>query len=395
VTKLSNGIRVLTESVSVPSTVQLGVFVDYGSRDESNETSGAMLSLKNTYLKTAINTSETVNYGITQMSGGEFEMDYNRENAYYRASCLAHDVVDVFSMVADSAFEPKNYVSTSVGMYKNSNSHKLETFLGSNEVFTDSIFQAAYGRKGLGMPIQGLRSNVNYLTAHVIQKFQAANLTPDRIVISAAGVEAHEEFVDVVNEKLALTILPNKQAEREAAKYVGGEVRNLTEANNIHIVLAFEGANHSNSLPLLLAEELLGNGRKLGRIQKNILNKHVFIDGAQTLNSNFADTGLFGLKLSGSAAHVASHLFRPRTSSTSPPANWPDSGTSLLPRWSSLSRPSRAASTATTTPAGAASRRGPSPSTTSVPPTNKSPPKSTHSPLPRCRQQWRPHSDRP
>ena len=31
-----------------------------------------MLSLKNTYLKTSINTSETVNYGIAQMSGGAF-----------------------------------------------------------------------------------------------------------------------------------------------------------------------------------------------------------------------------------------------------------------------------------------------------------------------------------
>lgn len=29
-----------------------------------------MLSLKNTYLKTSLNTSETVNYGIAQMSGG-------------------------------------------------------------------------------------------------------------------------------------------------------------------------------------------------------------------------------------------------------------------------------------------------------------------------------------
>jgi hypothetical protein len=34
VTKLDNGIRVLTESVSIPSTVHLGIFVDYGSRDE-------------------------------------------------------------------------------------------------------------------------------------------------------------------------------------------------------------------------------------------------------------------------------------------------------------------------------------------------------------------------
>jgi hypothetical protein len=95
-------------------------------------------------------------------------------------------------MVADSAFEPKNYVSTSVGMYKNQKSHKLETFLGGNEIFTDNIFQAAYGRRTLGMPVQGARSNVSYLTAKVIQHFQAERVTPDKVIIAAAGVEAHD-----------------------------------------------------------------------------------------------------------------------------------------------------------------------------------------------------------
>lgn len=271
-----------------------------------------MLSLKNTYLKTAINTSETVNYGITQMSGGEFEMNYTRENCYYRAHCLAHDVVDVFGMVADSAFEPKNFVSTSVGMYKNANTHKLETFLGGNETFQDAIYQAAYGSKNLGNPILGYRSNVNYLTAHLIQKFQAATVTPKRIVISAAGVENHEEFVELVNDKLSSSILSSGSADRAAATYTGGEVRNLTEANNIHLVLAFEGANYKTSLPLLLAEEVLGNGRRMGRLQQNILNKHVFISEATALNVNFSDTGLFGIKVAGASSHVEPVLFRPK-----------------------------------------------------------------------------------
>ena len=207
-------------------------------------------------------------------------------------------------MVADSAFEPKNFVSTSVGMYKNSNSHKLETFLGGNEIFQDNIYQAAYGRKNLGNPILGDRSNVNYLTAGVIQKFQAAHLTPKRVIISAAGIENHDEFVDLVNEKLSTTILNDSSSQRESAQYVGGEVRNLTEANSIHIALAFEGANYKSSLPLLIASEVLGNGRRMGRLQQNILNKHVFIDGAQVINVNYSDTGLFGIKLSGSASHV-------------------------------------------------------------------------------------------
>ena len=71
-TKLPSGITVLTESVSVPANVQLGILVDVGSRDENPETSGAMHLLKHIYLKTAINTNETVNYGISQMAGGEF-----------------------------------------------------------------------------------------------------------------------------------------------------------------------------------------------------------------------------------------------------------------------------------------------------------------------------------
>ena len=125
--------------------------------------------------------------------------------------------------------------------------------MGGNEVFQDQIYQAAYGKRNLGNPIQGDRSNVNYLNAHVIQKFQAAQLSPKRVVISAAGVESHDEFVDLVNEKLNSSILNDASRDRDAAKYVGGEVRNLTDANNIHIVLAFEGASYKSSLPLLVA----------------------------------------------------------------------------------------------------------------------------------------------
>jgi hypothetical protein len=58
----------------------------------------------------------------------------------------------------------------------------------------------------------------------------------------------------LVNEKFNSTILNSGSYERTAAKYLGGEVRNLTEANNVHIVLGFEGANNKNAVPLLIAE---------------------------------------------------------------------------------------------------------------------------------------------
>jgi processing peptidase subunit beta len=64
VTNLKNGFTVLTESQSFPGAVHMGFMMDVGTRDESGETSGALLALKNTYLKTLKHTNETVNYGM-------------------------------------------------------------------------------------------------------------------------------------------------------------------------------------------------------------------------------------------------------------------------------------------------------------------------------------------
>ncbi len=151
-----------------------------------------MQSIKNTYLKTAINTNETVNYGIAQMAGSDFDMHYTREFSFYRANCLSHDVLDVFSMVADCALEPKNFVAANVGIHKNEEAHKLDVHLGSNQNFEDNIYLAAFGKGSLGNPFLGARSNVANLTGHVLQQFQRANWTPNRVVITGTGIENHQ-----------------------------------------------------------------------------------------------------------------------------------------------------------------------------------------------------------
>lgn len=185
---MPSGVTVFTESVSVPSNVNLGVFVDVGTRDEDAESSGAMLLLKHALLKTSINTNETVNYGIAQMAGSTFEAKYNNENIFYRINCLSHDVIDVFSMLVDCAFEPRNVVACSVGKFRNEEAHSLDAHTGGNLKFNDHIYHTAFGGKGLGNPLGGRRSNVSNLSAQVIQKFQLTNFTNDRIVISATGI---------------------------------------------------------------------------------------------------------------------------------------------------------------------------------------------------------------
>ena len=86
----------MTESPIFPGTVNMGFLMDVGTRDETAETSGVLLALKNTYLKTLKHTNETINYGMIQMSGGLCTMDYDNEKTYFKAKCIEYDVVDMF-----------------------------------------------------------------------------------------------------------------------------------------------------------------------------------------------------------------------------------------------------------------------------------------------------------
>lgn len=84
------------------------------------------------------------------------------------------------------------------------------------------------------------------------------NFTNDRIVISATGVDNHQEFVDLVNEKLHVTQLGSTKPTREASKYVGGEVRNYTDSSNAHVAFAFEAPSYKDAYALLVAAEVFG-----------------------------------------------------------------------------------------------------------------------------------------
>lgn len=201
--KLSNGITVLTESASGPTKVDMGVLLNVGTRDECAETSGSLLSIKNTYLKTVMNTNETINYGVVQMSGGEFEMDYDQEMAYYRASCLSHDVVDLFRTMSDCALEPRSVVAANVAQEKNAGTFHFENVVKSGETFNETIFKTAFGPSGLGMPLRGFKHNIGNLTAYTLQKFQLENINPNKIIVSAAGVESHAEFAELANDTLS------------------------------------------------------------------------------------------------------------------------------------------------------------------------------------------------
>jgi len=122
--------------------------MNVGTWDETPETSGSLLAIKNTYLKTIKHTNETVNYLMIQMSGGSCEMTYDQEKTYFKSTCVEYDVVDMFQMMVDIALEPKSALSGNVARSKNKKSHDLHNYLGKYDPFKDSsdlLLKTAFG----------------------------------------------------------------------------------------------------------------------------------------------------------------------------------------------------------------------------------------------------------
>lgn len=134
------------------------------------------------------------------------------------------------------------------------------------------------------------------------------NITPNKCLIVASGIQNHQEYVDLVKERLGeLLPTPEHNFQREASEYIGGELRQWSETPATSITLAFESCPWaSDDVPAYnVMAQLIGNSSNRhcrGRAVE-LAKSNNFVDGICATNSNFSDSGLFGITIEGSGSH--------------------------------------------------------------------------------------------
>ena len=317
---LENGIRVVSRACQVPGHIQMGLVMNVGTRHETNQTSGALHSIKTTMFKSALHTNETVNYGMVQMSGGSYTMNYDREFAVYNASCMDHDVVDIFSMMTDCALEPRNILAANVAMEKLGHSHKSIRASNKHHDLDDLVMRNVYGDSGLGNSILGNESNISNLTAFMLQKFQIENISPEKIVVTALGVKNHQEFLELVNDRLGDLNYGVHLNEANTSTFREGKFLTPERGNSSDIVVCFESAQWSDVQKVVssqLLESLLGSveGGHFeslispdGVLYRDFYSKNSGVLAVEAFSQHYSDSGIFGLRMSTFAQNNSQNL---------------------------------------------------------------------------------------
>ncbi|MBB4253071.1 putative Zn-dependent peptidase [Rhizobium sp. BK008] len=278
-------------------SVALGVWIKSGSRNETGDEHGIAHLLEHMAFKgTARRSARQIAEEIEDV-GGEVNAATSTETTSYYARVLKDHVplaVDILAdILTESAFEEEELEREKQVI--------LQEINAANDTPDDVVFdrfsEAAYRDQTLGRAILGTPETVVSFTPQQIRGYLGRNYTTDRMFVVATGAVEHDEFVRMVEDRFAsLPTSPSAPPVMEAARYIGGSVREPRDLMDAQILLGFEGKPyHARDFycSQILAN-ILGGGMS-SRLFQEVREFRGLCYSVYAFHWGFSDTGILGI----------------------------------------------------------------------------------------------------
>ncbi|MBA0557310.1 hypothetical protein Golob_014385, partial [Gossypium lobatum] len=309
ITTLPNGLRVATESTLSSRTATVGVWIDAGSRFETEETNGTAHFLEHMIFKgTEKRSARELEEEIENM-GGHLNAYTSREQTTYYAKVMDKDVFKALDILAD-ILQNSKFEEHRISRERDVILREMEEVEGqTEEVIFDHLHSTAFQYTPLGRTILGPADNIRTITKEHLQSYIQTHYTAPRMVIAASGAVKHEEIVDQVKKlftKLSSDPTTGSQLVTNGpATFTGSEVRMINDDVPLaQFAVAFEGASWTDpdSIALMVMQAMLGSwsknaggGKHMGSDLAQRVGINEIAESMMAFNTNYKDTGLFGV----------------------------------------------------------------------------------------------------
>ena len=240
VTKLSNGLTVVTDRMKHLESAALGVWVKAGSRDEQESEHGIAhllehMAFKGTKARTARDIAEQI-----ENVGGDVNAATSAETTSFYARVLKDDVplaVDILAdILTNSLFEEdelrreQHVILQEIGAAQDS----------PEDIVFDNFQSTAFAGQALGRPIMGTPQTVSSFGAGDLRTYLADHYHGPNMVLAASGKVDHESIVKLAESRFS-SFGETPAREPVACSYTGGESRSDKDLQEAQIVIGFEG----------------------------------------------------------------------------------------------------------------------------------------------------------
>lgn len=304
-TRLSNGLRVLTDPMPQVETVSLGAWVDVGARHESVAENGISHLMEHMAFKGTERRSARVIAEEVENVGGYLNAATSREHTCFYAKVLKADAALAVDVIGDilqhSVFDPEELEREKAVV--------IQEIAQADDTPDDIVFDffqaTAFPDQALGRPILGTPESVSAVARESLAEFLKTRYTAEAMVVAAAGAIEHEDFVRLVERHFnALPTGPAQPAAR--ALYRGGDFREARDLEQAQVVMGFEGVSyeHPHYYAHHVLSTLLGGGMS-SRLFQEVREKRGLAYSVYSYASSYVDGGLFTVYAGAAGDQVA------------------------------------------------------------------------------------------
>ena len=294
-TTLDNGLRIVTDTMTMVETVSVGAWIDAGARHEHPSINGVSHMLEHMAFKGTKRRSARDIATEIEAVGGHVNAYTSREHTAYYAKMLKEDMPLALDIIADilqhSVMDAEELDrERTVILQEIHQSHDTP-----DDIVFDFFQETAFPDQAVGRPVLGTIDLVSNFNRQTLIDYMAAQYAPPAVVIAAAGNVDHDIFVELASK--AFTNLPKHTSrEVEPAVYHGGEFRNNRDLEQVHYLMGFDGLayNDPDYHAASVYTTLLGGGMS-SRLFQEIREAKGLVYSVYSFLSSFQDGGLFGV----------------------------------------------------------------------------------------------------
>ncbi|MGA7674701.1 MAG: pitrilysin family protein [Rhizomicrobium sp.] len=242
ISRLSNGLVVITDPMPQLESASVGVWVNCGARNESAPLMGVShmlehMAFKGTRRRSARDISEEI-----ESVGGFLNAYTSREQTAFHARTLKADVPLALDILADILTEPtfdpveldreRQVVLQEIGQARDT----------PDDIIFDYLQSVAYPNQPMGWPILGEVETVSAFGRDDLFAYMGANYRAGGMTLVASGNVGHDDMVRLAEEKFS-RLVPGEPKAPPPARYVGGEGHYEGDLEQAHIAFAFPGVS--------------------------------------------------------------------------------------------------------------------------------------------------------
>jgi predicted Zn-dependent peptidase len=290
---LSNGMRVVSETLPKSRSVSIGVWVKVGSRHEPQEIGGISHFIEHLFFKgTEKRTAKDIAIEMDSL-GGEMNAFTSQETTTFYAKVVDEHLpvaVDILSdILLGSKFDP-------VEMEKE-RKVILEEIKGVEDTPDDYIHElftnTVWPDNPLGRPILGTKETIRALKHQDIISYIDQYYSPKEIVISVAGNFEHAQLIELLDTsfgRLARAGVSKKEVTPAFSHAVAVRKKQLEQ---VQVCIGCKGMNymHEDRYVISALNTVLGNSMS-SRLFQEVREQNALAYSIYSYVTSYRDTGL-------------------------------------------------------------------------------------------------------